>query len=150
MKNETPFIPPELGGQLTPKEADTLLSAGIELAKKFLASPLGAAAKKDPSPKNEYAFRSLYGKTFINGTIDLLFEDSNTVTVVDFKTDSIEQAAEHTAQMAFYYRAAEDLLGSIKKKDCRVWLYYLRSGHAVEMTKAAQAFLIEDCIKQQL
>jgi ATP-dependent helicase/nuclease subunit A len=143
MKGEGAFIPPGIAGRLSPREADTLLAAGIELANKFLASPLGRAAQNAGLRKNEYRFRSLYGKTFINGTIDLLFEDDTAVQVVDFKTDSLEAPGEHAAQMAFYYRAGMDLLGSPHGKTCRVWLYYLRSGHAVEMTEAAKGFVIE-------
>jgi ATP-dependent helicase/nuclease subunit A len=150
MQGKEAAIPPGLAGHLSPREADTLLAAGLALANKFLASPLGRAAQNAAIRKSAYRFRSLYGEpgcaahTFINGTIDLLFEDDHAVTVVDFKTDSLEAPGEHAAQMAFYYRAAMDLLGSLHKKTCRVWLYYLRSGHAVEMTEAAKGFSIED------
>ncbi|GHV32446.1 ATPase AAA [Spirochaetia bacterium] len=152
MKGEEAIIPPGLAGHLSPREADTLLTAGLDLANKFLASKLGRAAQNAPLRKSEYRFRSLYGKsgcaeyTFINGTIDLLFEDDTAVQVVDFKTDSVEAPGEHTAQMAFYYRAGMDLQGIPQGKPCRVWLYYLRSGHAVEMTEAAKGFIIEDCL----
>jgi ATP-dependent helicase/nuclease subunit A len=142
MKGEEAAIPHGLAGNLSPKEADTLLAAGLALANKFLASPLGRAAQNAALRRSEYRFRSLYGKIFINGTIDLLFEDDSTLTVLDFKTDSLEAPGEHTAQMAFYYRAAMDLLGNVHKKTCRVWLYYLRSGHAVEMTEAAKGYAI--------
>lgn len=150
MKGEEALIPPGLAGHLSPKEADTLREAGLGLANKFLASNLGRAARDAGVRKSEYPFRSLYrrpggdGHTFINGTIDLLFEDDTAVQVIDFKTDSIETPDEHTAQMAFYYRAAMDLLGERQGKPCRVWLYYLRTGHAVEMTAAAKGCIIED------
>jgi ATP-dependent helicase/nuclease subunit A len=52
--------------------------------------------------------------------------------VLDFKTDSRENPDEHTVQLACYYRAAHDLFPP--QKNCRIWLYYLRTGHAVEMT----------------
>ncbi|MDR0877003.1 MAG: PD-(D/E)XK nuclease family protein, partial [Treponema sp.] len=143
MKDEEVVIPPGLAGHLSPQEADTLREAGLELANKFLASKLGRAAKNGALRKSEYRFRSLYGKIFINGTIDLLFEDDTAVQVVDFKTDSLEAPGEHAAQMAFYYRAGMDLLGDLHGKTCRVWLYYLRTGHAVEMTEAAKGFINE-------
>ncbi|GHU18514.1 ATPase AAA [Spirochaetia bacterium] len=137
------LIPPRLGGHLSLAEADTLLAAGKKLAERFLQSPLGRAAEAAKIRKNEYQFRSLIknsaGKDiFINGTIDLLFTDDDSVHVVDFKTDSGENPAEHVPQMAFYYRAASELTG----KPCRIWLYYLRSGHAVEMTTGAKEFNI--------
>ncbi|GHU69735.1 ATPase AAA [Spirochaetia bacterium] len=139
------LIPPRLGGHLSLTEADTLLAAGKKLAERFLQSPLGKIAGTAETRKSEYQFRSLIknssGKdVFINGTIDLLFTDGGSVHVVDFKTDSGENPAEHIPQMAFYYRAASDLFG--KTKTCRIWLYYLRSGHAVEMTNAAKNFNI--------
>ncbi|MDR1250390.1 MAG: UvrD-helicase domain-containing protein [Treponema sp.] len=133
-----PVLPAGLGGCLSPAEGEALLSVGLKLAEMFLDSPLGRMARNAPDRKSEYPFRSLYGNTFINGVIDLLFEDGETVHVVDFKTDSEEEPGEHRAQMAFYYRAGMDLLGTPHKKECRVWLYYLRTGHAVEMTEAAK------------
>jgi hypothetical protein len=51
------------------------LSAGIELAEAFLDSPLGRITQNAPTRKSEYPFRSLHGTIFINGTIDLIFED---------------------------------------------------------------------------
>jgi ATP-dependent helicase/nuclease subunit A len=138
-----PALPAGLGGRLSPAEGETLLSAGIELAKTFLDSPLGRIARNAPTRKSEYRFRSLYGNTFITGIIDLLFEDDRAVSVVDFKTDGVENPGEHTAQMAFYYRAAMDLLGKPHNKECLVWLYYLRTGHAVDMTEAARDFKVE-------
>jgi ATP-dependent helicase/nuclease subunit A len=138
MKGEKASIPSNLAGRLTPKEADVLLSAGIELANRFLESPLGRTAQNASFRKSEYRFRSLYRNIFINGTMDLIFEDGETVYVVDFKTDSLEEPGEHAAQMAFYYRAAMDLLGNAHNKECRVFLFYLRTGHGVEMTAAAK------------
>ncbi|AEF86571.1 ATP-dependent DNA helicase, UvrD/Rep family [Treponema primitia ZAS-2] len=155
MNHIIPEIPSRLAGPLSPQEADTLLDAGVKLAKRFLSSSLGKAAEGASLRKSEYRFRSLYGETghaqhtghaehaFINGTIDLLFENGEAVYVVDFKTDSREDPAEHAAQMAFYYKAAMDLLGFPHKKDCRVFLFYLRTGHAVEMTQAAKQFNLE-------
>ncbi|MDR2517759.1 MAG: UvrD-helicase domain-containing protein [Spirochaetaceae bacterium] len=133
-----PAIPPGEGGALTPGESETVLRAGVELAKRFLRSPLGHKAASAVLRKTEYPFKMLEktrdgGSLFIDGVIDLLFEDESTVYVADFKTDSRENPAEHVFQMAFYYRAAREL----RQKDCRVWLYYLRTGRAVEMTGAA-------------
>ncbi|MDR1444170.1 MAG: UvrD-helicase domain-containing protein [Treponema sp.] len=127
-------IPPGLAGRFSPAETQTLLEAGKDIAGRFLASPLGEAARTAPFRRGEYPFRCLRqsnsaGDLFINGVIDLLFEWDNEVRVVDFKTDSIEKPEEHLAQMAVYRRAAQDLRG----KTCRVWLYYLRSGRAVEI-----------------
>ena len=79
-----PALPSGLGGRLSPAEGEALLSAGGELAEAFLDSPLGRIARNAAARKSEYPFRSLYGNTFITGTIDLLFEDDSAVYVVDF------------------------------------------------------------------
>ncbi|MDR1585959.1 MAG: UvrD-helicase domain-containing protein [Treponema sp.] len=157
--NETePDIPAKLAGHLSPAEAETMLGAGKELARRFADSPLGRKAAGAEMRKSEFPFRTLIKlpsakersaaggvspscggaaeesaeDLFISGTIDLLFEDESSVYVVDFKTDVFENPAEHAAQMAFYYHAASDLFGVPHKKNCRVLLYYLRTGHAFE------------------
>ncbi|MDR0669273.1 MAG: UvrD-helicase domain-containing protein [Treponema sp.] len=134
-------IPPGLAGNLSPAETRTLLEAGARIAGRFLASPLGQEARAAPFRRSEYPFRCLWdspprqgmlqggGGVFINGIIDLLYERDNEVRVVDFKTDNSENPEEHLAQMTIYRRAARELLG----KPCRVWLYYLRTGRAVEI-----------------
>ena len=138
-----PFVPASLSGFLSPKESTAFLDAGKELAARFIRSPLGKIAQNAELRENEFPFRTLIktqnkNELFINGTIDLLFEDTGTVHVVDFKTDSRENPAEHAAQMACYYQAASALFADPRKKTCRIWLYYLRSGHAVEITGKAQ------------
>ncbi|MDR3192485.1 MAG: UvrD-helicase domain-containing protein, partial [Treponema sp.] len=149
LKGAEPAIPPRLAGLLSPGEGEILLSAGKELAERFLRSPLGRAAAESSFRRSEYPFRGFYPRggpgggagqdpekagVYINGTIDLLFDREDQVWVVDFKTDSAENPLEHLPQMAFYYRAARDL----RKKQCRVWLYYFRTGHAVELSGAAE------------
>jgi ATP-dependent helicase/nuclease subunit A len=149
LSNEEARIPPQAAGKLKPADAEVLLEAGKNIAERFLASPLGREARQSPYRRSEYAFRSLWdnlnvpaeagsavdrqphgeGGTFVNGVIDLLFEWEREVRVVDFKTDSVENPGEHLIQMAFYERAVRELRG----KPCRVWLYYLRTGRAIEM-----------------
>jgi ATP-dependent helicase/nuclease subunit A len=134
LNGETPSIPPKLAGYLTLTEAETLLAAGKTIAERFIDSPLGKQARAAALRKSEYAFRSLCKDgdgepLIIKGSIDLLFEAEDAVYVVDFKTDSRENPAEHIPQMGFYYRAASELFW----KKCRLWLYYLRTGRAVEI-----------------
>ncbi|MDR1970535.1 MAG: UvrD-helicase domain-containing protein [Treponema sp.] len=132
-------LPPALAGRLGAAEAETLLEAGKAVAERFLASPLGIEARGAARRWSEYPFRSLWREGagegtagqefFINGVIDLLYEWEDGVRVVDFKTDGVERPEEHLAQMSCYERAARELRG----KPCRVWLYYLRTGRAVEI-----------------
>jgi ATP-dependent helicase/nuclease subunit A len=148
LTNQEARIPPRLAGGLKPAEAGILLEAGIRIAECFLDSPLGKEAREAPYHRSEFAFRGLWedldgpaaaasggdrqggGAPFINGVIDLLFEWAHEARVVDFKTDRVENPGEHLIQMALYERAVRELRG----KPCRIWLYYLRSGRAVEMT----------------
>ncbi|MCL2879329.1 MAG: UvrD-helicase domain-containing protein [Treponema sp.] len=135
LKHKEAEIPFHLRGFLTPKESSDFLDAGNEIAQRFIRSPLGKIAGAAGTSKSEFPFRTLLltpdgSETFINGTIDLLFEDTDTVYVVDFKTDSRENPEDHAAQMTCYRYAAYELLAKPHGKKCRVFLYYLRTGRA--------------------
>jgi ATP-dependent helicase/nuclease subunit A len=78
----------------------------------------------------------------IMGQIDLLFMAENEVVVVDFKTDRIENPADHYGQLAAYSRAA----GDIFSKPASVWLFYLRSGNAVNLTQEIESLSLEDLL----
>jgi ATP-dependent helicase/nuclease subunit A len=149
LNGEEPVIPSNIAGFLTPSETDQFLEAGGELAFRFIRSPLGQITESSNLRESEFAFRSLIrsheGKeVFINGVIDLFFEDAEYFHIVDFKTDNCENPAEHTAQMACYYQAVKTLFALPAKKQCRVWLYYLRTGHAAEMTESVKQFNLEE------
>jgi ATP-dependent helicase/nuclease subunit A len=149
--NQESSIPPKLAGFLTPADADAFLEAGKEVALRFARSPLGIIARAAKRRETEFPFRSLINsdtlsdiedEVFINGTIDLIFEDKRTVYVVDFKTDNVEFPEEHIPQMACYYRAASELFAVPSNKKCMIWLYYLRSGHAIDVTEQARDFIL--------
>jgi ATP-dependent exoDNAse (exonuclease V) beta subunit len=148
LEKEEVVIPSNISGLLNENELDSLLEAGKKIARRFVASPLGKIAEKAKLRESEFPFRTLLknkeGKEiFINGTVDLFFEDKNAIHVVDFKTDSAEKPYEHTAQMSCYYQAISNLFAVPAKKECRIWLYYLRTGHAIEMTERVKAANIE-------
>ena len=147
LNKEEVQIPSNISCLLSPAELTALIEAGKELALRFAASPLGTTAESAKLRENEFPFRSIIknkeGKEiFINGTIDLFFEGNDCIHVVDFKTDNKELPEEHEAQMACYYHAVSSLFAAAKKQ-CRIWLYYLRTGHAVEMTEQAKRFNLE-------
>jgi len=150
LSGQEAVMPPKLAGLLTPADADAFLDAGKELALRFVRSPLGSIAKKAKSRRSEFSFRSLIyadkEEFFFNGTIDLVFEDNQTVYVVDFKTDNQEFPGEHIPQMACYYRAAAEFFAVPSNKKCTIWLYYLRSGHAVDVTGQARVFNLEKAV----
>ncbi|MCL1993679.1 MAG: UvrD-helicase domain-containing protein [Spirochaetes bacterium] len=140
LDKEEPQIPHGISGYLSPGETEVFLEAGKALAARFVRCPLGIAARDAHLRESEFPFRSIVNppdgeEYFISGTIDLLFEYEDSIHVVDFKTDSYENPSEHFVQMASYYRAAKDLFARPLGKNCRAWLYYLRSGHAVEVTE---------------
>ncbi|MDR3020075.1 MAG: PD-(D/E)XK nuclease family protein, partial [Treponema sp.] len=149
LNNKEPVMPANLTGSLKPAEYETLLEAGKELAGRFMKSPLGKTAGNNHLRESEFAFRSIIkdksgNEMFINGSIDLFFEDDNSVIhILDFKTDNKEEPLEHIPQMACYYHAVNSLFALPDKKECRVWLYYLRSGHAVELTEEVKTFDLE-------
>jgi len=148
LKGKEAVIPSNISGLLSPSQMTTLFEAGNELAKHFALSPLGKIAKNAKLRESEFSFRSLIknkeGKEiFINGIVDLLFEDKDFIHIVDFKTDNTEKPWEHTAQMSCYFHAITSLFAVPLKKQCRIWLYYLRTGHAVEMTEKASQFNLE-------
>jgi len=145
LEKKDAVIPPKLEGFLNDSEAKAFLDAGKELARRFIHSPLGTVASGSETRKSEFPFRSLIYTNendffFINGIIDLVFEDAETVYVVDLKTDSQENPMEHITQMACYYRAVSELFAAPAGKVCKIWLYYLRSGHAVEVTEQAKEY----------
>jgi len=147
LNKDEPILPSNISCLLTINQTTALLEAGTELAKRFILSPLGKIAEKAKIKECEFPFRSIIKKEgkefFINGTIDLFFDDNDSIHVVDFKTDSIEKPTEHTAQLSCYYRAVSTLFANPLKKQSRIWLYYLRTGHAVEMTYIAKKYDLE-------
>ncbi|MCL2196457.1 MAG: UvrD-helicase domain-containing protein [Treponema sp.] len=145
LNKEKAVIPSNISGLLSPDETEMLMEAGDELARRFVSSPLGKIAESADLRESEFSFRMLIkngkGKEiFINGTIDLFFEDKDLIHIVDFKTDNREVPTEHTAQMTCYFQAISTLFAVPFKKDCRVWLYYLRTGHAIDMTDRVRHF----------
>jgi ATP-dependent helicase/nuclease subunit A len=110
------------------------------MAEGFLGSPLGTLALGAAYREAEFPFlTALDSSITITGQIDLLFETPEAVHVADFKTDRIEEPEKHLGQLAAYARAAGDLFG----KPVRAWLFYLRSGRAVELTGSLETVNIE-------
>ncbi|MDR2598052.1 MAG: UvrD-helicase domain-containing protein [Treponema sp.] len=148
INQKEPLIPVNISGSLTPSQMNTFLKAGMELARRFLESPMGKIAGNSKLRESEFPFRSFIknkegDEVFIGGTIDLFFEDGDSIHVVDFKTDIREAPGEHVAQMACYYHAVLSLFALPLKKECRIWLYYLRTGHAMELTERVKQFNLE-------
>lgn len=121
---------------------DTLLAQARLMAHGFLASHLGLAslqASKHSSKSEksfmytEYQFvyraHSNSQTRYLSGAMDLVFCDGSGVTVVDFKTDKLEEPDHHSFQLGLYRIAAESMFGM----PARAYLYYLPSAHAIQV-----------------
>jgi ATP-dependent helicase/nuclease subunit A len=120
------------------------------LADRFLNSELGILSKEDPLRESEFpvltAVTAGDKAITITGQIDLLFESGNTLYVVDFKTDQAEEPERHLGQLAVYHRAVSDIFG----KPVRSWLFYLRSGNAVELSGRIPEVNIEAMVEAHI
>ncbi len=100
------------GRQLAATGAE--VAAAPALVAAVLAHPLMERAGQASRVRREVPFTlRLPGDFLVEGVIDLLFEDEDGVTVVDFKTDRPEGETLETylRQLAWYVAAAENLLG---------------------------------------
>lgn len=89
-------------------------AAAADLVGALLDHPLLAAAQNADKVRREVPFTlRLDGDFLVEGVIDLLFEDRDGITVIDFKTDrpAGEILETYLRQLAWYVLAAERLLG---------------------------------------
>ena len=141
------LIPSKIRSRLDEdKILQDLMALAESMAKGFLASDLGKRLAASACRESEFPIitsAEIEGKTIvIMGQIDLLFEEDDSVMVVDFKTDRIENPEEHYGQLAAYYRAA----GDIFCKPVSAWLFYLQSGRAVEVTEEVKNLSFDELI----
>jgi len=144
-------------GTGSPEEEKTLrkiMDEAEAMADVFLASELGkrftGGDGEAPTIRLESEFPVITsfvteGKPrTVAGQIDLLAEEGSEVIVVDFKTDRIENPEDHYGQLAAYYRAVGDIFG----KPVSVWLFYLRSGRAVNVTESVKGLSFDELATQ--
>ena len=134
-KGQPFLIPPGILAKLEDEKSRESITAFAEdLADNFLTSDLGKRCIASPRRESEFPVVTsavIDGRPIaITGKIDLLFIEENEVVVVDFKTDKTENPEEHYTQLAAYCQAAGDIFG----KPASAWLYYLRSGNALNVT----------------
>ncbi|MCL2478990.1 MAG: PD-(D/E)XK nuclease family protein, partial [Treponema sp.] len=126
------------------KALRSLQATAESMADSFLDSGLGKRCVLSINHESEFAVitsAAVNDKPIaISGRMDLLFEEENETVVVDFKTDRIENPEDHYGQLASYYRAALDIFG----KPVSVWLFYLRSGRAVNVTENIKGLSLEE------
>ena len=104
----------------------------LALAAKFHASPLGQRAARAQRIEREYDFLIEIDDVILRGQIDLWFEESGEMILVDYKTDRDEGSAQSYAlQLRLYALAME-------RVPDRAVLYYLRPDRAIEIRFGAE------------
>ncbi|MEL3908855.1 MAG: UvrD-helicase domain-containing protein [Treponemataceae bacterium] len=98
----------------------------------FFNSELGKLSKSASFRKTEYGFITKYKNKTVVGKADLIFKNGNDLYIVDYKTDTIENPKNHIEQLSVYKEACAELF-SIDKKNIKAFIFYLRSGNAVEV-----------------
>ena len=151
INNAPTFIPAKIRARIdNEKVMQDLLTHAKKMTDTFFASQLGKRVTSATYKKPEfhcYTKVNVEGKPIIlTGKMDLLFEEPDEVVVVDFKTDRVEKPEDHLNQLATYYQAAFDIFG----KRVSVWLFYLRSASAVNVTENVRQISLEDLAAQAL
>ncbi len=121
LNGKTPILPADLSKTLD------------SLAERFFGSELGRLALSADWKESEFGFITRWtladAPILVTGQADLVFGVKDTVYIVDYKTDSFENPEDHRLQMSVYRKAAADLW----RKKVETWLFYLKSGTAVEL-----------------
>ncbi|HML18238.1 MAG TPA: UvrD-helicase domain-containing protein [Bryobacteraceae bacterium] len=108
-----------------------------ELAGRFTNSELGRRAARADRIEHEFDFVFSIGDVILRGQIDLWFEESGELILVDYKTDLEESSsATYALQLRLYALALERYAG---RAPDRAVLYYLRTNRALEVSLEAAA-----------
>jgi ATP-dependent exoDNAse (exonuclease V) beta subunit len=127
----------EIGTEVHELLAGTLAKGSPEaerLADVFRRSPLGKRAAASPKLEREFDFAMAVEDVVVRGQVDLWFEDSGELTIVDYKTDGVsgpdahQRARDYELQVRLYAMAIERVTG---RPPDRAWLHFLRPDKAV-------------------
>jgi ATP-dependent helicase/nuclease subunit A len=105
----------------------------VRLAGRFHASALGRRAAATLLAEREFDFLLAVEDVVLRGQIDLWFEESGELVLVDYKTDAnpdADRAQHYALQLQLYALALEKQLGKLPD---RAFLYFLRPDAAVEV-----------------
>src|SRR5579883_1314540 len=103
----------------------------VELAARFHASEIGRRAARATRLEREFDFLLPIEGILARGQIDLWFEESGELILLDYKTDRDEWRGEiYTTQLSLYAIALQKYAGRLPD---RAVLFYLRTNQAVEL-----------------
>jgi CRISPR/Cas system-associated exonuclease Cas4 (RecB family) len=104
------------------------------MAESFRQSAFGRRAASAQRVEREFGFLLAVEGLVIRGQVDLWFEEGGELTIVDYKTDAVNQAEAHrrapdyALQLRLYAMAVEQLAGRAANRAC---LHFLRSNVVV-------------------
>jgi len=102
-----------------------------QLASVFEHSDTAAQASQASYVAREWDFIMEIDGIFVQGVIDLWYQNERGITIVDYKTDAKVEPERHAPQLAIYGAAIERATG---RRPARALLHYLRSDTLVEIT----------------
>ncbi|MGL4982440.1 MAG: 3'-5' exonuclease, partial [Treponemataceae bacterium] len=122
------------------EKKDFILACAKKMSETFLHSDLCQEVLTADWRQTEFAFKYILKKDLpaaftnrdhiiVNGTIDLLFEKNNEITIIDFKSDKKEDAQLYRDQLQIYKKASE----IIYDKKVKTFLFYTRTGNIYEL-----------------
>ena len=114
----------ELDKLIEKKIFDEKIKEIIDLYKlmSFYQSDLiGRLIDENIPKRSEESFLMAYDGYYVNGQIDLIFEDKDSVILIDFKTDTIKREEAYKTQLAIYKEAIEEALGKKVGKSLIYW-----------------------------
>ena len=92
----------------------------------------------------EFPFKLKLGKYIINGSVDLIYKDSQgRYHIVDYKTDQEEHPEHYYPQQAAYKKAVATIF-NLPEEQVSCSLYYLRTGHLVDISQECSLVNLEE------
>jgi len=117
---------------IAPEHRQECLKAAAELARRFLDSPLGLRARRDPGRQTElpflYRWQTRSGPLYMSGQMDLVFRGEGQTWLLDYKTDRSLREGQYDLQLAFYELACAELVG----EPVQPRIFLLRSGREAQ------------------
>ncbi|MCR4742947.1 MAG: UvrD-helicase domain-containing protein [Treponema sp.] len=119
-----------------------------QMAEGFKNSEIGKKAITSKEHHAEFAFKSRVVDRIIKGIIDLVFVNPDgTYTVLDYKTNQEEIPEIYYKQLACYRQAVSQMF-NVEAKSINCVLFYLRSGHCIDITEECDKINLEEAVKE--